>query len=144
MFLYSLLFWFVVPGLLLLWMANPLFWVGLASLRAGNWPRTAALGTAACALASIPMTPIMSDSIVLDGPAAFLWCSGYFAWFASTALLAIIGLIGWLAPKLRARPQFRLRSVMMAVAAVALALALWPHAFWVLKKLFKVPGFYVG
>jgi hypothetical protein len=115
--------------------------MGLASLRAGNWPRTAALGTAACALASIPMTPVWPNSISLAGPVAFLWCSGYFAWFTSTAFLAIIGLIGWLTPKLCARPQFRLRSVMMTVAAVALALALWPRAFWVLKKLFEVPGF---
>ena len=146
-FLVSLFCVPVLPGLFLLWLANPLFWLGLASMRARNWARTAAFGAASCAFASIAMIPVM-EPISSQEPVSPLWylglresdslCrfSGYFTWFASTAFLATSGLAGWLDPWLRLRPQFRLSWLMMAVAAFALALALSPKVCWVLKPLF--------
>jgi hypothetical protein len=126
-----------IPGLFLLWLANPLFWFGLAALRAGRWGRAAAFGATSCALAAIPITPIWERPMIdFAARTAHPGTGAYLAWFISTALLAAFGLAGWLEPGLQVRPQFRLGGLMMVIAAVALALALGPKAFWILRKMF--------
>jgi hypothetical protein len=83
-------------AILVTWLANPTFWVGLRLLGKGEWQRAAWMGTLASAFAL---------AIVAAGlaPATFV---GYYVWFASMALLAVIGWIGAKRQQPGKRPAF--------------------------------------
>src|SRR5262245_1942509 len=78
-FLVSLCWGFGEPVFLFIWIANPLFWFGLASLRGRRWRRAAALGAASFA-ASIPSLLCIRWQLVLDGPYNLSKLCGYFVW----------------------------------------------------------------
>jgi hypothetical protein len=143
-FLMSFLFMPVVPGFFIIWLANPLFWFGLAFLRVGWWGRTAAVGAAACLLALLPMTGVVERPINPTEPGILLLACAYFAWFAGITLLAIIGTAGWLVEALGPPPRLRLSSLMILIAVVAVALALLPKALWIVRPLFRLPSLYIG
>jgi hypothetical protein len=131
------------PGLVLYWVANPLLWFGVSCLRSGRWGHAAAFGGAACAFAALPLIPVLWISFRDQAGSLMI---GYWAWLASTVLLAAVGLAGWLGPRVRPRPQIRLGTMMVVVAIVALMLASWPVLLRVLRWVFTHPGggFYVG
>src|SRR5215472_7070399 len=87
------------PGLLLYWVANPLLWFGVSCMRSGRWGHAAAFGGAACAFAALPLIPIQEWETFRNKAGSLM--VGYWAWLASTVLLAAVGLARWLEPKVR-------------------------------------------
>ena len=129
-FIFSLSMGFFVPFYLFLWLANPLFWIGLAALRRGRWDRSVAFG-AASLLASSPslkmILPHVIERLRSDDWAAVPLTSGYFAWLASFTLLVMVGGLAWWSDAGRPRAQFRLGWLMIAIALIAVLFALWPR-----------------
>jgi hypothetical protein len=131
-------------GLFLYWVANPLLWYGVSSLRSGRWGHAAVFGGAACAFASLPSIPIQEGETFRNTAGSLM--VGYWVWLASTVLLAAVGLAGWLESKVRPRPQVRLSTMTIVVAIVAAMIASWPMLLRVLRWVLTHPGggFYVG
>ncbi len=79
------------------------------------------------ALACLWLIPMSSGQMGPVECEELLLFSGYFAWMASTVLLALVALLaGWLIPRLDRRPRFRLSWLMIAIATAALGLAVLP------------------
>ncbi|WP_406698438.1 hypothetical protein V5E97_06165 [Singulisphaera sp. Ch08] len=116
----------VFPPLLVYWFANPLFWHGLACLRSGRWLSAVISGGLSGAFACLWLIPMFSGQTSPVGREDLLLFGGYFAWMASTVLLAVVSLAGWLIPRLHRRPRFRLSWLMIVIATVALGLAVLP------------------
>ena len=139
LFLFSLLLSPAAPQLALLWVANPLFWAGLAAFRGGRHGRAAAFGIAASFFASIPLmlmdwheVPSGADPSVETSLAVglILWAApmaAHLAWAASMFALAGLATIGWASDRLKAREPIRIRAVMALVAAIALLIAAAPY-----------------
>jgi hypothetical protein len=141
-FLLSLGMGFSDPIFLVIWIANPLFWLGLASLRGARWGRAAALGGASFC-ASIPSLLCIRWQLVLARPYILPKLCGYFTWLASIALLALISSLMWLSvPGRQRRPQIRLSWLMMAIAAIAVVFALSPPLSRVLRWILALPDGY--
>lgn len=131
---------------LLLWLANPLLWAGLWSLHSGRWDRAAILGVIACLFASLALARLDDGRGFLPPSDGLLSQSSYFIWLASMALLAVVGLIGWASDGFTRWPRVRLRTLMVAIACLALLLALARIAPWLISCLLPRPsgGFYMG
>jgi hypothetical protein len=78
-FLWSVIFIFCFP----MWLANPVFWVGLACASWGEWSATRTYGLVALVLS-------LSEAWMFWGELA----AGYFLWVGSMALLAVAGWCG--------------------------------------------------
>src|SRR5947209_3423939 len=107
-FLSALLFSYMIPGLLLYWVANPLFWFGLFSLRRGRSRSAAILGGLASLSAVLPMLP-PGEGIVWNLPEASLPPVGYFVWLGSILGLAAIATAVWW---MQSRPRLRIGTMM--------------------------------
>jgi hypothetical protein len=143
-FALALLAGFHLPGVLLIWAANPLMWAGLCYLRRGLWDRVLTLGLIACLSASLFLGPDPRSGM-FHFPGGIPALVGYFAWLASMALLAAAGVTGWATEGFSRWPRARLRTLMISIAVVALMLAL----FRILAQLMAIQsprnsGFYMG
>lgn len=134
-FVVSLLWGFRSPVVLLFWVANPLFWFGLYALRKGRYATAAAVGCASSACAFLPLPTLYGNALV-SAPGILLKIPGYFAWFASTLGLAALGLAAWA----RSRPRIHIRTLMLVVLAVALALGAFPPLIGALRRWISLPG----
>lgn len=134
-----------LPGVFLIWAANPLFWVGLWYLRRGRWDRVMTLGLIACLSAGLSLVPYPGSFSMLHSPDGILGYSGYFAWLTSMALLAAVGVTGWATVGFSRWPRPRLKTLMISIALIALLLALIRILPWLMTMLMPRPsGVYMG
>ena len=130
----------LVPWVGVLWLANPLFWFGLAALGRGAWGRAAGFGAGSAAVASLLLPAFDAARFWTGGLAGLLEIAGYFVWLASTWLLAAVSVVAWWAqPEGRPRLQFRIAWVMAVVAVLALVLAAGPAFLNALRPRFSMP-----
>src|SRR5262249_44684409 len=83
--------WFMVVG----WVPNPLYWIGIALLLSGRWRAAGVAGLAAFVMAAIWWWPFG-----WEGGGRLLY--GYYIWWGSMGLLVLVGFLGPLTKKLRA------------------------------------------